>query len=80
MRAAGVIPIDPLADRAPGFLKTAEIVLPNAFPLQAPKEAFYDAVLFRRSIFLPSSFFADLYFRITRTSLPRTDFRCPEPA
>ena len=47
MRTAGVIPIDPLADRAPGFLKTAEIVLPNAFLLQAPKKAFYDAVLFR---------------------------------
>ncbi len=48
MGTAGIRPIDPLADRAPGFLKTGEIVLPNAFFLQAPKEAFYDAVLFRR--------------------------------
>ncbi len=47
MRTTGIIPIDPLADRAPGFLKTAEIVLPNTFFLQTPKEAFYENNLFK---------------------------------
>ncbi len=42
MGTTGMIPVDPLSDRAPGFLKTGEIMLPNAFFLQAPKEAFYD--------------------------------------
>lgn len=48
MRTAGIIPVDPLGDRAPCFLKTGEIVLPDTFFLQAPKEAFNDTVLFRR--------------------------------
>ena len=48
MRTAGIIPLDPFGDRTPCFLKAGEIVLPNAFFLQAPEEAFNDAVLFRR--------------------------------
>ena len=48
MRTAGIIPVDPLGDCSSCFLKTGEIVLPNAFFLQAPKEAFNDSVLFWR--------------------------------
>ncbi len=48
MRTTGIIPVDPLGDSSPCFLKTGEIVLPNAFFLQTPKEALIDAVLFRR--------------------------------
>ena len=48
MRTTCVVPIDPLGNCAPCFLKTGKIVLPNAFFLQAPKETFYDAILLRR--------------------------------
>ena len=48
MGMAGIIPADPLGARAPCFLKTGEIVLPDAFFLQTPKEAFNNTVLFRR--------------------------------
>ena len=47
MWSTSVVPSDPLTDRVPCFLKTGEIVLPNALFLQAPKEALNDTVLFR---------------------------------
>ena len=45
-----MILVDPLGDRAPCFLKTAEIVLPNAFFLQAPKSGMITRDAFRDAL------------------------------
>jgi|SRR6516225_4908342 len=44
----GIIPVNPLSNGSTGFDEAGEIMLPDAFLLEATKETFDDAVLLGR--------------------------------
>ena len=48
MGALGVVPYNPLSNGSTGLGKAGEIVLPDAFLLEAAKETLDDTVLLRR--------------------------------
>src|SRR5215472_3086434 len=48
MRPLGIVPVNPLSNGSTGFGEAGEIMLPDAFLLEAAKETFDDAVLLGR--------------------------------